>query len=97
MVMEGLLKIHNLKEGLSRPESRTRAMGSKLQSVRFGRIKNKSCPANGPEVGVQSTEFPVTRVDKHKLDGLLSLGGNKGSTQRSLKRFNTCIRGLVII
>ena len=70
-LMEELLKSHNVKEGLSRPESRTGATGSELQSVIFWLIKGKkSCPATGLEAGVQSTEFPMTEVDKHELDGL---------------------------
>lgn len=71
-----------MKEGLSRPESRTRDMRQKLQSVRFWFIKSKeSCPANGLKVGAQSTEFPTTEVDKHKPDGTHSKD-NKGSTPR---------------
>lgn len=45
--------------------------GQTLQSVRFGLTENKkSCPANALEVGVQSTECPMTKVDKPKLDGV---------------------------
>lgn len=71
-----------MEEGLSSPESRTRAMRQKLQSVRFWFIKNKkSCPASGLKVGVQRTELPSTEVDKHKSDGTHS-EDNKGSTPR---------------
>ena len=46
--METVFKFRTVNEWLSRPKSRTRAMGHKLQSVRFWLIKTeKSCPANG--------------------------------------------------
>lgn len=61
---------HNVKEGLSRPESRTTNTQEKQKSVLFWLIKVKSCPTNGLQVGMQSIEIPMTNVAKHKLDAL---------------------------
>lgn len=70
-VNEGIIQKPQCERRTKETKSRTGATGSTLQSVRFWLIKGKrSRPAAGLEVGMQSTGFPMIKVDKHELDGL---------------------------
>lgn len=90
--MERVFKSHIVKDGLSSPENRTRAMGYKWHSVRFWLIKSKSCPTNATNVDVS----PMANEDKcvwwtHSPKNPIEMSTTEDWMQTPLESFSICI------